>query len=282
MSVVGIVDNGFSSDSTGYAIPNSAPDGVKRLELREQGLDERSQEYLSRFVKSGDTCLELGPGKGSMSLWLATQVGEQGNVDTIDIDPRFKAGESTNIHIIKGNIEHYDFPENHYDLIYARDVMIHLQGVSSEEMIKRLVQALRPGGYLVFEGVGDSADRLYHAFKERSLEVAALLRRIAERIRHRVDFSLPQKYIFQFRDAGLISLEGDRVEKVLFGGSRTYQMLAITFRNMKKQIIISGEEETFEELLGLLMDESFMSWSQGYYRTSGMKPGNPVHNTDEL
>jgi len=56
-----------------------------RLSLLEQIFDPLSRRRRE-LVQPGWRCLEVGSGRGSMAVWLARQVGENGHVVATDID----------------------------------------------------------------------------------------------------------------------------------------------------------------------------------------------------
>ena len=61
-----------------------------RLRLLAEGLNPETQRWLCEIgIGAGWRCLEVGAAEGSMSRWLAEQVGARGHVVAADIDVRF-------------------------------------------------------------------------------------------------------------------------------------------------------------------------------------------------
>jgi tRNA A58 N-methylase Trm61 len=71
----------------GYWFDNSLADEGNRLRLLEGIADPRSIRLLGQLdILPGWRCAELGAGGGSMALWLADQVGDEGSVMAVDRD----------------------------------------------------------------------------------------------------------------------------------------------------------------------------------------------------
>jgi SAM-dependent methyltransferase len=125
----------------------------QRLSLLEQIYDPGSRRRR-QIVQRGWRCLEIGAGRGSMALWLAEQVGPSGAVVATDIDvTNLRRLEIPNLEVVKHNI--LDSPleplePGSFDLVCVRFVLAHLSG-RQEAAIKRIVQCLRPGGWLIDE-----------------------------------------------------------------------------------------------------------------------------------
>ena len=91
-------------------------------------------------------------GAGGIALWLADRVGETGHVLATDLDTRFLDGHGRpNLEVRTHNIVTDPLDEAAFDVIHARAVVEHV--ADRELVIKRLVAALRPGGWLLIEDV---------------------------------------------------------------------------------------------------------------------------------
>jgi SAM-dependent methyltransferase len=98
-------------------------------------------------VGPGWHCLEVGGGGGSIGTWLAEQVGAEGRVLITDIDPRWVRPGAAEV--IVHDLRTDPLPENAFDLVHARLVLIHLP--ERLAALERLVSSLRPGGVLVLD-----------------------------------------------------------------------------------------------------------------------------------
>ena len=108
-------------------------------------------------VGPGWRCLEIGAGAGSVAGWLSAKVGPDGRVTATDVDVRFLDQLGDNVEVVRHDVTSDPLEQNTFDLVHARAVVEHLP--ARDEVIGRLVSALRPGGVLVLEDFvfGDAA-----------------------------------------------------------------------------------------------------------------------------
>jgi SAM-dependent methyltransferase len=135
-----------------YWFDNSLSDEGNRLRLLEVIADPRSIHLLRGLdIEPGWKCVELGAGGGSMAVWLADRVGDHGSIMAVDRDVTLlkHLDERSNVTIVEASIEDLVLPPASLDLIHTRNVLMHID--SADEIIARLVDALRPGGALLVE-----------------------------------------------------------------------------------------------------------------------------------
>jgi ubiquinone/menaquinone biosynthesis C-methylase UbiE len=134
-----------------YLFDNTAAQAAGRFSALEACYDPVTQENLSRLgVGPGWTCLEVGGGGGSLGTWLADTVGPTGNVLLTDIAPQVPPGrQRPNLAVERHDIVNEDLPEGVFDVIHSRLVLLHLP--ERQQVLERLVAALKPGGWLVLE-----------------------------------------------------------------------------------------------------------------------------------
>lgn len=122
-----------------------------RLSLVEQILDPRSRRRRA-LAQPGWRCLEVGAGRGSMAVWLAKQVGESGQVVATDIDLTYlKRLDVPNLEVRQHNILEDSLDTlGSFDLVCSRLTLFWLAG-KQESAIQRMVECLRPGGWLLDE-----------------------------------------------------------------------------------------------------------------------------------
>ena len=134
----------------------------ERLAMLAAVRDPKTFAVFERIgVSEGMHVLEVGAGTGSVSGWLSKKVGDVGKVLSIYIDLQFHAGMPDNVEVKKLDIESESIPKETFDIIHARAVLQHLP--SREEVIPKLIQGLKPGGWLVLE------DGQFTGFGEQSL-----------------------------------------------------------------------------------------------------------------
>ncbi|GGU43489.1 methyltransferase [Lentzea flava] len=136
-----------------YVLDNLADETVDRFRALETCYDGATRDFLRQTgVESGWRCLEIGAGGGSVGLWLSETVGPGGGVTVTDIeDIRLDSAlaDRANVSFVRHDIVNDALPEAEFDLIHARLVLILLP--ERLEVLRKLVRALRPGGWLVLE-----------------------------------------------------------------------------------------------------------------------------------
>lgn len=108
------------------------------------------RHLIDRGVGAGWQCLEVGGGGGSIAAWLGRRVGPSGRVTVTDVETQFlEAVLLRNVEVRRHDISRDSLPEQAFDLIHTRMVLIHLP--ARDEVLSRLRLALKPGGWLVCE-----------------------------------------------------------------------------------------------------------------------------------
>jgi SAM-dependent methyltransferase len=138
-------------EASDYAFPHSAEAESRRLQLLEQRLDPLTKRRIQRLgVRSGDRCLEIGGGRGSITRWLADLVGRTGRVIATDLQLGFLTKvDAPNVEVLRHDIRTDTFPPSSFDLIHTRAVLMHIS--PSVDLLRRIVAWLAPGGWLVLE-----------------------------------------------------------------------------------------------------------------------------------
>ena len=88
-------------------------------------------------------------GNSSVARWLSEQVTASGSVLATDLEIKWMPTDSTEVRIERHNLVSDPIPENTYDLIHARLILIHL--AERDRILAKLATALRPGGWLLVE-----------------------------------------------------------------------------------------------------------------------------------
>jgi SAM-dependent methyltransferase len=199
-----------------------------RLGALESLFDGTSQRLLAGFgVGEGWRCLEVGCGAGGLALWLADMVGETGRVLATDLDTRFLDGHGrANLDVRTHNVVTDPVEEARFDLIHARAVLEHLP--DRQQVLKRLVAALRPGGWLLIEDTdfGDPASATLAQYVS-----AASARELFEQIyracatlfaRKGAESTYGRALPAALVDAGLTSVAAEVHTPVVTGGSEQW------------------------------------------------------------
>ncbi|MGZ8566948.1 MAG: class I SAM-dependent methyltransferase [Actinomycetota bacterium] len=136
----------------GYLFENEAPTAGDRFDALATLLDPWTIGHLERLgVGEGWRCLEVGAGGGSVAGWLAGRVASSGHVLATDLDVRWLEPRlrGPNVEVRQHDVAADQLPEGEFDLVHERLVLIHVP--ERESVLRRLVAALRPGGWLLAE-----------------------------------------------------------------------------------------------------------------------------------
>lgn len=124
-----------------------------RLGSLQACLDPVTTRYLAQAgIGPGRRCLEVGAGAGSIAYWMAEQVGADGSVVAVDLDPRFLLDHGrANLDVQTVDLRTDDLGENLYDVAHARLVLEHLS--ERDQILENIVRSLRPGGWVLVESL---------------------------------------------------------------------------------------------------------------------------------
>jgi ubiquinone/menaquinone biosynthesis C-methylase UbiE len=107
-------------------------------------------------IEAGMQVLEVGPGNGRYTLATARQVGEQGKVVTVDIEPRMiervraraEAEGVTNVDARVADVYDLPFDEGSFDAAYMIVVIGEIP--DPDRAMREFSRVLKPGGTLAF------------------------------------------------------------------------------------------------------------------------------------
>ncbi|MDQ1565176.1 MAG: hypothetical protein QOF96_56 [Actinomycetota bacterium] len=196
-----------------YLLDNRKAEAGDRFEALAGIYDPMTVAHFDLLgVGPGWRCLEVGAGGGSVVRHLAQRVGPTGRVLATDIEPRFlePLAGLDNVDVARHDVVVDPLPEAAFDLVHARLVLVHVP--ERLTAVHRLVQALRPGGWLLIEDgdgimTGQSCldphtDEEHLANRIRS----GLMDLLAER---GVDFGFARSLFRILEGEGLIDVAGD-------------------------------------------------------------------------
>jgi ubiquinone/menaquinone biosynthesis C-methylase UbiE len=143
----------MTSASTGYreVLDPSRNQELERLHILQRACDPASIRWLQQLgVGPGWRCLEVGAGGGSLAAWLADRVGPTGAVLATDLRIDQIAGlAAPNLQVRVHDVVADPLDEAAYDLVHLRFVLMHIRERAT--VLRKLVAALRPGGWLLVE-----------------------------------------------------------------------------------------------------------------------------------
>src|SRR5205807_2481037 len=144
-----------------YLLDNAGREAPARFGALSAMFDTGTIRHLEeRGVARGWQCWEVGGGGGSIATWLARRVGLAGRVLATDIDPRFlETLKVPTLEVRRHDIVSDPLPEETFDLIHARLVLVHLP--PGQPGFPSLLAVLGPGG-LDMRAFGSAARDLPH------------------------------------------------------------------------------------------------------------------------
>jgi ubiquinone/menaquinone biosynthesis C-methylase UbiE len=229
----------------------------ERLDLWEQIEDARSQRHLAALgIQKGWRCLEVGAGHGSIVRWLAAQVGPQGRVVATDINPRFLTElQVPNVEVRGHDIRTDPLEAGRYDLAHCRAVLSHLP--DPPLVVRRMVAAVRLGGWLVIEDGDFSSLRAVEATHPLAEAVNRHHRELLDRI---TQAKLSDPYLGGrvrglLEDAGLTEIDNEGVSRIARGGETEARMICMTLQALVERGILS--QEAYSDIHQALLDPSF-------------------------
>ncbi len=133
-----------------YLYDNSKSGELERLRGLEAIEDAATIALLSELKLPVDACcLEVGAGAGSIASWLAAEAGKDAHVVATDIDTNLL--DSSAYEVWQHDIERDELPEDAFDLVHLRHVLIHLAKSSHTMVMEALFRATRCSGFLIAE-----------------------------------------------------------------------------------------------------------------------------------
>ena len=196
-----------------YLLDNRKEQAGDRFDALAAVYDPMTVGHFDRLgVGPGWRCLEVGAGGGSIVRHLSERVGPTGRVLATDIEPRFldPLADLDNVDVCRHDVVVDPLPEAAFDLVHARLVLVHVpQRITA---IHRLVQSLRPGGWLLIEdadGITSAESTLDPRTDDDHLANrmrAGLMDLLAER---GVDFGFARSLFRLFQAEGLVDVAGD-------------------------------------------------------------------------
>lgn len=128
---------------------------------------EKVFDMLSQLELPGKRILDLGTSIGTYAYEFASRGY---NVTGIDLDDKsisiareIAEADGKNINYIVGDVsEKANFKDNEFDLIYAGDIIEHLENNLLLKTMSNCFSWLKPGGFFIFHTVPTRYDVLFH------------------------------------------------------------------------------------------------------------------------
>jgi SAM-dependent methyltransferase len=193
--------------------------GFDRLRFINDVFGEHSRAFLNRAgLREGQCVLELGCGVGSMTTWIAAQVGGSGRVIAVDASEKQleiaraaaeKAGLA-NIDFVRSTVEALDLPRDSIDLAYCRLLLMHLS--DPKRAISGVKNFLKSGGAIACEE--PHASSLTTSPRNAHIEkLNGLFIELGKR--QGLDFDIGDKLFSMLHGAGYSQLRGCNIQPII-------------------------------------------------------------------
>lgn len=232
---------------------------LERLQAIEQVFDPASQRRIQfTGITKPWRCLEVGAGAGSITRWLAGTVGESGKVVAVDLDTRFVANSNQpNVEVLEADIRKLPLEDNAFDLVHARCVLIHI--ADFQVALTRMLQVLKPGGWIVLEEPDFSAARAVVGETAACESIERVNQAILQMFENRgMDYALGIKLPAILQQLGLQQLCVENDALLANGGSGVATVMKMSALQLAEKYIATGRatQEDIEKYCWFAEDQS--------------------------
>jgi SAM-dependent methyltransferase len=263
-----------TANESRYTFDNADTQGPYMLRLLADILDEHSMHVLrGTGIGAGWRCLDLGPGAGTITTWLADQVRDGGHVTALDLDPcHIEPG--SNLSVVAGDVRTADVPTDYYDLIHARLLLLHVP--EREQVVARLVRALKPGGVLVvsdwdatrrdwlLHATTDAAGEAFEAFQAGLLAVLEA---------NGADLRWARRAPLVMRRAGLFDIDTTVYSRLWAGGEAGCLLHESNSRQLEQALRARGVTVgQLNRLRQAMQDPETLAYGYWMFTTVGRRP----------
>ncbi|MET8010184.1 methyltransferase domain-containing protein [Streptomyces sp. NPDC005271] len=143
--------NDTADDTHGYLLDNRQSEAGIRFGALAELFDPVTFRHIDQLgLAEGMRCWEVGAGGASVPTGLAERVGPTGTVIATDLDVSWLGDTADGvIEALRHDVAADPPPAGGFDLVHARLVLVHVP--DRAEALRRMIEALRPGGTLLLE-----------------------------------------------------------------------------------------------------------------------------------
>jgi ubiquinone/menaquinone biosynthesis C-methylase UbiE len=265
----------MSAEST-YLLDNANEKAIPRMDILARLFDPTTRRVLDSVgLQAGWRCLEVGGGGGSVARWLAERVGPAGHVLCTDLDTRLiesgRASAPANLEVSRHDIANDPLAPQSFDLIHARLVLIHV--IERERALERMVQALKPGGWLAIEDFDSGSiqpDARINKF-ETPLPTAEAVRKYLTRNQ---DGYFGRRLYGRFRELGLTQVDAEGRSVMFTRRNGGADLMRVNFEQIGKDVIAAGliTQQQIDTDLATIERDDFAIPSPTMWSVVGRKP----------
>lgn len=259
---------------TEYVFDSSTDLGGQQLGYLEELLDEPTKQFIAAVsARTGQRCLDIGAGSGSITRWLADRTAPGGRVVAVDLDDTHLA-VPPDVQVYRHDVNDGLPTAGPFDVIHTRLLLMHLE--RRREILAELVDALAPGGWLF---VGEFTFPRTDVITAPSAADAQLFRRVVETSLNQIGRPAGISYEWGYEvdgemtAAGLSNVDTVDLNRNTYGGATECLLYSNYVRQVDTPLRATGitadELGRFHELM---RDPRQRVWSLPFVRTRGQKP----------
>ena len=259
-----------------YLLDNAAAQAPARLQALADLYDAGTiAQFEHCGVAAGWRCLEIGGGGGSIARWLADRAGPAGRVVATDIDTRHLEALGHPAIEVRRHDATGPLPATEiFDLVHARLVLNAL--ANRDVVLRRLVEALAPGGWLVieeFDSESTPPDPANHS-GETYLQTHRALARFMTA--DGFDRRYGRRLFAEFRECGLEDVSAEARMFMCDAASPGVELLRANFRQLRDPLIAGGyiTATQFDRDLAAMNDPDFRMPSSLLWAARGRRPAS--------
>ena len=257
-----------------YSFDNDDVEAVDRHHYLSEMLDGVT---LNRLAGLGDLTgkrfLEFGAGGGSVARWMADQAGPSGRVLATDINP-LHLRPYPGMEVLRHDLVTEPVPEGPWDVIHGRLVLLHIP--QREEILRRLGDALAPGGVLMLEEWETTFRKLVLAAPDEAS--TALLNRYHDALVERIlpakgnDPTWASRAHSVMLAAGLTDVDTELSSRSWPGGTAGAMLIAANIGQLREEFLGAGfTAAELDDLCRLVADPRVVLRGHFTYSTLGRR-----------
>jgi ubiquinone/menaquinone biosynthesis C-methylase UbiE len=265
-----------------YIFDNAGQQAGQRFSSLETLYDPWTIQHLEATgIGAGWQCWEVGGGGGSIAAWLAERSGPSGHVLVTDLDPRFlvesPALAQSQIAIRRHDIGSDPLPEQRFDLIHARLVLIHVP--ARELVLERMITALKPGGWLVVEDFDTTLIDISYPTADASSavlfqKVMAAQNRLMAGRSGELSLTWGRSLYRRLRAYGLVNVGMEGYLAIRESRTPGARLVKANFEQIREEAVRAGflTDEEIGQALALLDDPNFAISASVMFTAWGRRP----------